>query len=300
MQRNQLRKKHHFLPVFLLRNFARADGLVFVYDREKDWQVRRDIPENLAREKYLYAPEVSDEDGRDPKDDFFETWLADEIDAPAAPAIRRLVAGAGVSDLTSAEAHAVADFIALLDMRIPAVRDRLVPQFNAAALTGISDNKQTIKALKESGHRVSLGKIKKTVRRQREEIARELAKPGWLDFMKNTRRLARLNIKDRRWLMLEAPGGLEFCTSDLCSVKAVATLLEPVAWEPGTSMWRSHWLIPLSPLRALAITPKEWPGELSASADLVVAVNRQFIRDAQRYIYARSKLDIAMVLGPNI
>jgi hypothetical protein len=297
MARVQRRKKHHFLPAFLLRNFAGPDGRVQVYDREKNWQSRADIAENLAREKYLYAPGASDEYGRDPKDDAFEVWLADEIDGPAAPAISRLVAGLDVADLTGDETHAVADFVALLDMRIPSIRDRLVPQFDAAARAAISDHKQTKKALRRRGQEMSLGEIKKTARRHRDELASGLAKPAWLDFMKNTRRLARLNIKHRRWSMVDGPVGFEFCTSDLCSVKAIATLLEPVAWEPGTSTWRSHWLIPLSPQRALAITPPEWPGELPASTALVQAINRQFICDAQRYIYTRSAIDIANLVG---
>jgi hypothetical protein len=291
----QRRKKHHFLPAFLLRNFAGPDGLVFVYDRETNWQSRADIPENLAREKYLYAPETSDDHGRDPKDDAFERWLADEIDTPAAPAISRLVAGADIGDLTAEEVHAVADFVALLDMRIPTIRDRLVPQFEAAARAAISDHRQTRSALKESGRRTSLSEIKKTSRRHQDELVKSLAKPAWLDFMKNTRRVARLNIKDRRWSMVRTPVELEFCISDLCSVKAVGSLHEPVSWEPGTSMWRSHWLIPLSPLSAVAITPREWPGQLLPSADFVHAVNRQFFHDARRYVYARTAIAIATI-----
>ena len=298
MAQAQRRKKHHFLPAFLLRNFAGSDGLVCVYDRERDWQSRADIPENLAREKYLYAPGASYERGRDPKDDAFERWLAEEIDGPAASPISRLVAGADVADLTGDEAHAVADFVALLDMRIPNIRDRLLPQFEAAARSAMSDHKQTRKALKRSGHEMSLGEIKKSALRHRDKMASGMAKPAWLDFMKNTRRLARLNIKHRRWSMVDTPAGQEFCTSDLCSVKAISTLLEPVGWEPGTATWRSHWLIPLSPLRALAITPPEWPGALPASKPLVQAINRQFFRDAQRYVYARSEMDLANLLGP--
>ena len=90
--------RNHILAVFLLKNFAGEDGRLLAYDRRRDWESRLDLPKNLAYENSLYAPESSDEFGSHPKDDTVERWLADEIDAPAAAPITRLVGGTSLSD----------------------------------------------------------------------------------------------------------------------------------------------------------------------------------------------------------
>src|ERR1700687_2754046 len=99
MSQTQRRVRNHFLPVFLLRNFAGDDGRLFAYDRKKGWQSRPDLPKNLAYENSLYAPNTSDDSGSDSKNDAVERWLADEIDTPASAPIAKLVRGALLSDL---------------------------------------------------------------------------------------------------------------------------------------------------------------------------------------------------------
>ena len=292
MRDNQRRVRNHFLPVFLLKNFAGEDGRLFAYDREKDWNPRPDLPKNLAYENNLYAPGTSDDSGRHPKDDAVERWLADQIDSPASTPITRLVGGASLSDLSDDENHAIADFLALLDMRIPAIRDRLVPAFAKGAADAIMDHKRTRKALLKQGLRTSLSEVRRIAARQRGELVASLAKPAWLKWMSDTRHLARLNVKARRWALVHAPPTVEFCTSDRCSVKALVTMSEPAPWEPGTLLGRAHWLVPLSPALALAVMPKDCPYDPEGSAGLVRAVNRQFFRDAVRYVYSRQPVNI--------
>jgi len=284
--------RNHFLPVFLLKNFAGEDGRLLAYDREKNWHSRPDLPKNLAYENSLYAPETSDDSGRHPKDDAVERWLADEIDSPASTPITRLVGGASLSDLSDDETHAIADFLALLDMRIPAIRDRLVPAFAKGAADAIMDHKRTRRALLKQGLRTSLSEVRRIATRQRGELVASLAKPAWLNWMRDTRHLARLNVKARRWALVHAPPTLEFCTSDHCSVKGLVTISEPAPWEPGTLLGRAHWLVPLSPSLALAVTPKDCPYDPEGSAGLVRAVNRQFFRDAVRYVYSRQQVNL--------
>jgi uncharacterized protein DUF4238 len=141
--------RHH------LAHFAAADGLLHVYDRERSWSHRRDIPERLAMERFLYAPGASDETGRDPKDDSVERWLADEIDTPAFAPLGKVAAGAAIGDLTPDEIHALANFFAVLDMRTPRVRDHLVPLFAQTAEEARHDHDHTRRALRQKGLKTS-------------------------------------------------------------------------------------------------------------------------------------------------
>jgi hypothetical protein len=71
-------------------------------------------------------------------------------------------------------------------------------------------------------------------------------------------------------------------------VKALITLLEPASWTPGAFLGRAHWIIPVSPSRAIAITPTHAPNPPSANAALVDSTNRQMFLDARRYVFSRS------------
>lgn len=299
MSRKNRRNRHHFLPKHHLEHFADRDGLLYVYDRENGWRYRQDIAQRLARENYLYAPEVTDETGRDPRDDSVEVWLADEIDAPAAPALDRLLAGARLEELTDAELHALADFFAVLDMRTPRVRDLLVPGFAEVSRMALSDTKGIRKRLFRQGVRATLGEITRLHARHAERIITEQAKPSWLDFIQSTRAIARVNVKDRRWSTVPAVGNDRFATNDLGMVKSLLGPDAPVAWEPGTARARAHWLVPLSPQLALAITPKNCPVDPTPSSGLVTMTNRQLFLDARRYVYSRDLIDVSALLGPD-
>ena len=289
MQPDTRRNKHHFLARHVIQHFAAADGLLRVYDRRQAWKSRRDIPERLAMEKYLYAPEFAEQAGDDPKDDTVERWLATTIDTPACVPFNDLAGGAALADLSGDALHAVADFVAVLDLRTPAIRDLLMPAFASAAAIGMSDISQTRNELRRKGLSVSKSDIRKRLRKVRKPLSAGLAKPGWLEHLMNTRQIARINVKARRWIVLDAPPGSEFITSDLGIAKSLLGPLEPVPWEPGTRFGRAHWIIPFSPTRALAITPTLAPDPVS-SAELVQATNRQLLSDARRYAYSQGEI----------
>lgn len=288
------RDRHHFLPRHHLAHFAAPDGLLFVYDRRHCWDARRDIPERLAVEKHLYAPETPLEPGGDPKDDAVERWLAAEIDEPAATPLADLARGMRLTDLSEESWHAIADFLALLDLRTPAIRDLLTPVFGAAVTNEIADHKRTQKQLRKRGIYVTRSDVRRVHRRTGNELAAELAKPAWLNYLQQTRAIARLNIKARRWSILDAPPEVEFVTSDLGIGKSLIGPLNPAHWEPGTALGRAHWIVPISPRRAIAITPKPFPDDPMSSPELIKKTNEQLARDARRYVYSHTKIDPAL------
>lgn len=119
------RGRHHFLPRYVLAHFADADGRVRFCRRSAGWRESSSGPRRLGREEGLYSPGVQDLWGREPSDDSLELWLDRSVDTPAADPIKRVVSGAAIADLNGNERHALAQFIAVLDMRTPAARDLL-------------------------------------------------------------------------------------------------------------------------------------------------------------------------------
>jgi hypothetical protein len=80
-------RKHHYIPQFLLANFTNEEGVLWTYDTEqkKSWQ---STPRTTGFERDLYAVTTKDEER-----DFglFEKALASAIDEPGADAISGLL-----------------------------------------------------------------------------------------------------------------------------------------------------------------------------------------------------------------
>ena len=102
-------KRHHFLPEFYLNGFTR-DGLLFLYDREKN-EYRRQAPRNTAVIGHYYATE---NDGGE-KDYGIEEFLS-QIEGKAKPVIIKLEAGDTISHQERLD---LACFIASLLTRTP-------------------------------------------------------------------------------------------------------------------------------------------------------------------------------------
>lgn len=119
-------KRQHFLPRFYLHNFS-TDGLVAVYDREKD-EVRLQQPENTGVIGHFYTME--DAEGRRRYE--LEQLLA-EYEGKAKPVIDKLAAQEPVD---ADERTDLAIFIALGTTRTPDVVDSL-KAFNAGVVTDV-------------------------------------------------------------------------------------------------------------------------------------------------------------------
>lgn len=107
----------HYVPQFLLRRFARADGNVWAYDT-----VQRKMfcaaPKGLAAEGYFYGPNTA---RATPQSTAIETWLANEVEAPGAEAIAALISRAKLSGQQTA---AFFRFVAAQMQRTPTMLQR--------------------------------------------------------------------------------------------------------------------------------------------------------------------------------
>lgn len=108
-------KRQHYLPRFYLDGFSR-DGLVAVYDREKD-EIRRQQPKDTTVIGHFYT--MADAQGR--KRYEIEAMLS-EYEGKASPVIKKLAAKESIN---ADERTDLAIFIALGAMRTPDVVDSL-------------------------------------------------------------------------------------------------------------------------------------------------------------------------------
>jgi len=280
-------RNHHFLAKFLLERFRPNGSKMLYYRRSTGWREGDSGPKRLGCETHLYSPGVIDLGGRAPTDDGAEQWLAKSIDTPAAGPIRRLSDGADVNSLSIAERRAIANFVGILDMRSPLVRDLVSPAMGAG-VSAATDRRTTRKQLLTTrGIRVTLGEVSRIRRMMNIDCQ---GKPGWLHYMQSEYPNASRNVLARNWSLVHAAGGSEFVTSDLGMVKSIAGFQQPVSWEMGDIAGRVEWLVPLSPKAALLVTPRAVASALSTDPASMAAINRQFAADAREFIYARSSV----------
>ena len=249
-------------------------------------------------EKYLYAPGATDDAGRDPKDDAFEKWLADEIDGPAASVISKITEGASIESLTNDERHALADFLAVLDVRTPKIRDVLVPAFRERLWDTVTDVKDTQLGLRQRGVRRTKGDIARVQRAESNRIVEEFAKPAWLKFIARIRGRARVSLKSFSWSLVHSNRDEQFITNDIGVAKTDGSLARLLPWTPGISEGRIQWIVPLSPAFAMVLARTKVVDEELAVSTLTSRVNQQLISDAHRYVFARSELPTSVFRDP--
>ncbi len=244
----------------------------------------------------MYSPGVADLWQRAADDDSVEVWLDQRVDTPAARPIRALVGGAPLSSLVSDDVIALAQFVAAQDMRTPIVRDLLVPELSRGAAQAGGDARGAQRALSRRGKFFSLARIE-SVSAKLQPYLRAQGKAGWLKYIEDQLPVATRNVQARTMTVLDAPTGLEFITSDVGIVKAIASLAAPAPWEGGTIGGRFNWLVPLSPHRALAVTDKAFPAPPALTESDLAAVNRQLILDAREFVYARGPIAADLLAG---
>ncbi|MFL5386984.1 MAG: DUF4238 domain-containing protein [Longimicrobiaceae bacterium] len=290
--RDERRDYHHFVPKLLLRHFSADDGCVTVYNRDSNWSLFRRSPDRIGEQKHLYSPEVGENTTGDPKDDTVERWLEREVDGPAGKPLRQLAEGARIDDLSTDEFYAMAGFVGMQDIRVPKSADLLVPAFAEAAEAGIMDTDTAFDALNSRGLKISREEIREFQREHRDDLVKLFAKPSWLDFLVENKGRATAHVAGKLWFLIDAPDESAFLTSDLAIIKFFRDFRYPCSHHFGDFEGRDHWLMPISPKRALALAPVWSRGAPLSTVAFVAAANRQLIKDARRFVYSRDAVDI--------
>jgi hypothetical protein len=104
-------KKHHYVPVFYQKEFADAEGLLWVYDRKlKTYKHLHPRVVCFTEDLYTVRPDNA------PRDRRIETDILSPIESDTAPIIRKLAPGVALSEEETAK---LAFFIALQRTRLP-------------------------------------------------------------------------------------------------------------------------------------------------------------------------------------
>jgi hypothetical protein len=289
MPNEALRKFHHFIPVLHLRHFADESGLLWVHDKLAGRSFKQ-RPERVGGELFLYAPE----DGANPKDDVLEKWFAEQIDGPAADPVSRLALSDGLPQFTNQERSAVAAYMAGLDVLTPRLRDDILEYYR----TGLATNWE---ALHKDPTQLRADILEATgVEYSDEDLARFAAqfeivvpKSAWLGFISRHLNRAAARLHHATWTLFRAPVGYDFVASDAGILKCRGSYDKIVDNSPGWS-GGGHWLIPLSPSRALAIAPDNRYASVEPTREWMLAARAQLVKDAQRFVYSRGQLEVAV------
>lgn len=276
MANAQVKRRHHHVPRFILRNFADREERLWLHQRGKPATPGVSV-EDAAVVRDLYSRGEPGE----PKDDSLEDWLGDEVDGPAATAVRRILETDSL-DLSDDERRALALFVGVQDVRTPTARDHITRILQAgmdewwAAMT-VSSLKSDLEA---SGDSFSDEDIAQAI----EEYDKSVGGKAWLGFIQETR-LAAEAVAARGWILVRAESR-HFLTNDVGLVKFAGDVKKPAAPTPGFNDGGTHWVVPLSPTRALAIGSRD-SGVVTSSSAKVTATNRAVVGTAERFVYSR-------------
>lgn len=286
MTSDELRSLHHFLPVFHLQHFAGEFGQVWVRDKALPNRSFRQAPKNIAAEHQLYSPQSGD----DPRSDEMERWFADQIDGPASPLVGRLASCAAMPAFSNTERATLSAYIASLELRTPKLRDIMLKYFQNGLDSDWLERSSDRGKLRTDIHEATgVFCSESTLDRFIRQFRVEVEKPLWLQFIGRNLDRAGARLHHMVWTVFAAPPGHEFVISDSVILKFSESFDNPVPSTPGWSGGMG-WLVPMSPLRALAIAPENRYGFAEVTAPWMTAVNRRASADATRFVYSRSQM----------
>ncbi|HSY84796.1 MAG TPA: DUF4238 domain-containing protein [Gemmatimonadaceae bacterium] len=278
---------HHFFPVFQLDYFVdKAAGGVWAHDRRGrlDPNPKCLPPKAIAAEEDLYTGITSGGE----LSDKFETWLGQAVDGPAAAAFEPLLRGVS---LTRAEMSAIARYVMARDLRTPKAQALALEHEKRAADAGLAALRRDLSGTRarivtEGGPDFTEEELEYYLDTSEAEVTNN-AFIAFIDRYLNTG-AARLYAKS--WLVLQAPIGARFLTSDLGIVKFRNGWHDPV---PHTVAWIAKaegWIMPLTPHFALVMAPGGDVGRTTARPRFVELVNRVLADQAEAFVFAADPL----------
>ncbi len=279
------RKHHHHFPRFHLREFEAGRDRVWQYDRlfETTENPCLVLTTRAGSLRDLYAPEV----GAEPKSDELETWFDQQSDGPAAPAFRRLLSGAV---LDGSERSDLARYVMAMDLRSPKAHDFLMGvtqeslERDWAALHADPEKLRSM-IREQSGVEIT----DEVIEYARSKYRPQVAKPFWFHFMIRQINPGARRLFAYRWLVVQAPPGLEYLTSDIGIVKHIGDFTNPATHMIGWWNGAPGWVMPLSPTKALALSPdgEREQGAADATPAFLEQFNRTMVAQAHRFVYSR-------------
>ncbi|RRH92933.1 DUF4238 domain-containing protein [Mesorhizobium tamadayense] len=264
--------KHHFLPVFYLKEWAGADGKIVQFSRPnlRDGLVKplRRHPSAVGYIDRLYAAEGLPEK----VSNLFETEFTRPVDTEAAAAMRRLMRGQFDVDATPKEVVAWIKFMLSLMMRMPADIKRLKHYVKHDWFSDRPSLEAIFKRSGMQGNPQTVEDYQRLLGPTFYERAAMVALSGMIQA-----EVAIRAVGDLQWTVTNVYGDREFLTSDRPLVASVA-MNGP----------KAHMILPIGPHRVfLATKTEEFRRQLvdRPAWDFVTSVNKHVVNNATDYIY---------------
>lgn len=286
-------RRHHFLPQFYLKGFTGDDGLLWVYDRERD-EFRKQQPKDSAVQKDYYT--YTDKDGVKHFD--IEQMLS-MVEGEASGPLAKLDAGDPISE---DERSWVAQFIAFLMLRTPETEKRVnemvdgfMKLYNRVAFPDV----ESVRVAFEKFSADTGTPLKKTPEEmfeffKSEAFTVEATQSYRLKlFLESSMGIAPA-IFGMHWLVLHAPNGKHFITTDAPFQVRMPTQINHPKWMGvGVLSPGAEKLLPLTKSTALVIAhPGQTLSHHKANGDAMRRFNLTLTRSAEEFVYARDETHV--------
>jgi uncharacterized protein DUF4238 len=271
-----------------LARFTDPGGFLWQYELDSG-RVCRLAPKDAGVEKYLYAPEV----GPEPHDDTMEVALAEEIDGPGSACIGKLIAG---DSLTQEDRAQFSMYLAVMERRIPAQRDnvhRTVARSIRIQMQLLAAHPEALKAhvrdfLAREGEPYTEERFQEVWEFMARGEAPPPSKAYWLNILAASDDTAH-TIETLRWLIVTAPDGVEFITSDRPIIKVLTSRDVPAIYGGGWLSPSAESTFVLDPSHCLVLTPDGPEGRIKGTPTWCRGVSVRTIALANRFVYSRSR-----------
>jgi hypothetical protein len=261
----------------LLRQFVDGDGLLWVYEKNKE--PRRGNPENECVERDFFEFEFR---GRK-TNNRFEKWLS-KIEADATTLLPAII---GRRSLVPSEAQVWATFVALLFGRTRKVRT----QISDAMTEKLREQIESADFIRD----MQLELLKKGELRYADDLKKEFTElltamnesPSFyhVSALPNRARIIAEPLLSRAWHTIEAPPGQYFLVSD-CPVVTYEMINGKGHTGAGFANENAVTILPVSPTHAFIASPHHLNWRTVATISGAMTLNRLIIQFAHRNVYS--------------
>lgn len=263
---------HHYLPVFLLKQWAGQDGKVAVFRRvDRGSRVRYFHPRGVAYEKDLLA---FTRDLGSMEKQFLETRLFGEVDTRAAPVRERLVAK-DPGSLTPVERDDWAKFLISLQLRQPPIVDFARAAGSGTSIDSLTTLTEAERAILDEA-RVSGGLVEFLEARS-PGLAENFGLALYPDLLNDP--VPRHRLMNMIWRI-----------ADISRAKHRLMISDaPCLLHQNISHDRFLWALPISPTQAffaIAAERDEDAIQRAGPNEVVRALNQQSLTQARQRVFA--------------
>lgn len=277
--------KHHYIPRFYLEGFCDERNMIWTYCKEPYCQK----PEKTAFENYFYALYLADGTM-----DFntYENMLSDEVESPAAEALRMLRAG----ELPSYEPRQkLALLFGFMLTRTPFYRAHYEQEHNRELMLKLkitAGNKDLFREMAAGYEKSNSEPMADNLEEFRQgilsgEINYSIHPNLSLYIMKTIGVASAKLLEDMKWILIKVPENLNFLTSD-----NPIFILNPTVdgfYSPGLRTAGIRVYVPISKNMVLLMVQSDQPDVdnpgVKDNEAIVDEINKGIICTAQRFIY---------------